>query len=283
MAGACGQTALPAPRHGPCHRAHLRCEPLPVASAQPLVPTHVQPHGGSLRANGPASAPPRSLPSRAPSVRTAAGGFRPTAGSHACSAAWREPAGKRPCQRPGTVFASARTFGANRRRWLPPNRSAAAQPCGGDAAQQELRLPGTACGQKINAIGHWPYTPEVQMQSMGLQKHHRRNRSRHGWLWPFLKHQLMGCEHLFTIPPPAPKRLARCPAELLPAGCVKLASANANGTGLRAMIPRLFHESHFCVNIEFIKTSIEDGVAVEVDTTSFGCFDKAIVFQRKQF
>ncbi|MFM7040439.1 MAG: hypothetical protein ACKO2L_22255, partial [Planctomycetaceae bacterium] len=41
------------------------------------------------------------------------------------SAAWRQPAGKRACQRPANVLASVRTFGAKHSRGLPPNRSAA--------------------------------------------------------------------------------------------------------------------------------------------------------------
>jgi len=102
-----------------CQRGHLRCETQPGAPAQPLsrlsaawrqpagkrpcrraanalasagtfgakhsrgLPPNrsaaCQPHGGSLRANGPADAPPTPLPARAPSVRNAAGGCRPTA------------------------------------------------------------------------------------------------------------------------------------------------------------------------------------------------------------
>jgi len=60
MAAACGQTALPTPRQRPCQRAHLRCETSPGASAQPLVPAAI----------------PIAIP-----------------------AAWRQPAGKRPCKR----------------------------------------------------------------------------------------------------------------------------------------------------------------------------------------
>ena len=46
-------------------------------------------------------------------------------------AAWRQPAGKRPCHRPGNALASARTFGAKRSRGLPPNRWSTAEPHGG--------------------------------------------------------------------------------------------------------------------------------------------------------
>jgi len=148
-AAACGQTAMPPPRQRPHQRAHLRCETQPGASAQPLT----QPHGGSLRANAPAYAPPTPSPARAPSVRNAAGGSRPTADT----AAWRQPAGKRPAnapptpsaarapsvrntaggfrptagtaawrqpagKRPANALGSARTFGAKHSRGLPPNR-----------------------------------------------------------------------------------------------------------------------------------------------------------------
>ena len=131
-----------------------------------------QPHGGSLRATGPANAPPAPLPACAPSVRNTAGGFRPTARNlsrmaAACgqpapptrrqrpfqrahlrcgtqpgasaqplsrvavaqwlatSAAWRQPAGNRPRHRATSALSSARTFGAEHSRGLPPNRSAA--------------------------------------------------------------------------------------------------------------------------------------------------------------
>ncbi|MFM7036732.1 MAG: hypothetical protein ACKO2L_03335, partial [Planctomycetaceae bacterium] len=40
----------------------------------------------------------------------------------------RQPAGKRHCQRPANALTSACTFGANHRRGLPPNRSAAWWP-----------------------------------------------------------------------------------------------------------------------------------------------------------
>jgi len=45
-------------------------------------------------------------------------------------AAWRQPAGKQPCQRPANALASARTFGAKHSRGLPPSRSQM-QPHGG--------------------------------------------------------------------------------------------------------------------------------------------------------
>jgi len=77
-------------------------------------PWPAEPHGGSLMAKGVGD----GLPGRAPSVRYTAGGFRPTANT----AAWRQPAGKGPCHRPTHAFGSAGTFGAERRRGLPPNR-----------------------------------------------------------------------------------------------------------------------------------------------------------------
>ncbi|MFM7038617.1 MAG: hypothetical protein ACKO2L_12945 [Planctomycetaceae bacterium] len=43
------------------------------------MPAACQPHGGSLRAKNPANVPATPSPARAPSVRTTAGGFRPTA------------------------------------------------------------------------------------------------------------------------------------------------------------------------------------------------------------
>jgi len=60
---------------------------VPLPSRAPSVrntaggfrPTADQPHGGSLRAKGPGDALPVPLPARAPSVRNTAGGFRPTA------------------------------------------------------------------------------------------------------------------------------------------------------------------------------------------------------------
>jgi len=61
-------------------------------------------------------------------VRNIAGGCRPTA---QCRAAWRQPAGKRPWQRPDKALASARTFGAKHSRGLPPNRSVAWRPPNG--------------------------------------------------------------------------------------------------------------------------------------------------------
>jgi len=57
MAAACGQTALQTRSQCPRQRTHLRCETQPGASAQPLS-SMVQPHGGTLRANGPANALP---------------------------------------------------------------------------------------------------------------------------------------------------------------------------------------------------------------------------------
>jgi len=123
MAAACGQTALPPPRQRPRQRAHLRCETQPGASAQPLR-RMLQPHGGSLRANGPATAPSTPSPARAPSVRNAAGGFRPAAQPHAQPHGGSLRANGR-CHRSVNAHASARTFGAKHSRGLPPNRSAA--------------------------------------------------------------------------------------------------------------------------------------------------------------
>jgi hypothetical protein len=124
-------------RNAPSLRAHLRCKSQPGASAQPLY----KPPGGSLRANATVNAAPAALPARtfgakhsrglppnrfisrlaaacgqtrlstrqqrpclrAPSVRNTAGGFRPTA----LPAAWRQPAGKRDCQRGSSGLACA--------------------------------------------------------------------------------------------------------------------------------------------------------------------------------
>jgi len=123
MAAACGQTALPPPRHRPRQRAHLRWETPPGASAQPLS-RMLSRMAAACGQTAAATAPSTPTPARAPSVRNAAGGFRPTAQPHA-SAAWRQPAGKRPCHRPVNALASARTFGAKHSRGLPPNRSGA--------------------------------------------------------------------------------------------------------------------------------------------------------------
>ncbi|MFM7037428.1 MAG: hypothetical protein ACKO2L_06865, partial [Planctomycetaceae bacterium] len=64
-----------------------------------------------------------------------AGGFRPAAGQPLVSrwsAALRQPAGEEPCKRLTHALDSARTFGAEHRRGLPPSRwSAAGQPHGG--------------------------------------------------------------------------------------------------------------------------------------------------------
>ncbi|MFM7039523.1 MAG: hypothetical protein ACKO2L_17560, partial [Planctomycetaceae bacterium] len=154
MAAACGQTALQTRSQCPRQCAHLRCETQPGASAQPLS-RMVQPHGGSLRANGPATAPPTPLPARAPLVRNTAGGFRPTAQLHG-SAAWRQPAGKEPCHRAANALASAGTFGVEHSRGLPPNRSAAwfsrmVQPHGGSLrAKSPPPTSHSACGFQLS-------------------------------------------------------------------------------------------------------------------------------------
>ncbi len=49
------------------------------AHPAPPPPTKPMPLGGSPRANGPDDAMAASLPARAPSVRIATGGFRPSA------------------------------------------------------------------------------------------------------------------------------------------------------------------------------------------------------------
>ncbi|MFM7037028.1 MAG: hypothetical protein ACKO2L_04830, partial [Planctomycetaceae bacterium] len=54
------------------------------------------------------------------------------------SAAWRQPAGKGPCQRAANALANAGTFGAKHSRGLPPDRSQC-QPHGGS-----LRAKGAA-------------------------------------------------------------------------------------------------------------------------------------------
>jgi len=116
MAAACGQTALPPPRQRPRQRAHLRCETQPGASAQP--------HGGSLRANGRCHRFATALASARTFGAKHSRGLPPNR-SAACSAAWRQPAGKRPCHRSVNALASARTFGGKHSLGLPPNRSAA--------------------------------------------------------------------------------------------------------------------------------------------------------------
>ena len=96
----------------------VRCETQPGASAQPLATQPQsqplsQPHGGSLRANSPANAPPTTSTARAPSVRSTAGGSRPTARNPATipaaiPAAWRQPAGKEPLPTPRRQPSTAR-------------------------------------------------------------------------------------------------------------------------------------------------------------------------------
>ncbi|MFM7036219.1 MAG: hypothetical protein ACKO2L_00720, partial [Planctomycetaceae bacterium] len=72
----------------------------------------------------------------------------------ATSAAWRQPAGKGPCQRPANALASARTFGAKHSRGLPPNRSAAAQPHrDGLKVRNGLKVHGTCSENPREFIG----------------------------------------------------------------------------------------------------------------------------------
>ena len=131
MAAACGRRGA-----GDALRqcAHLRCESQPGASARPLVfpAAWRQPAG-----EGPCKRDcRRTLAARAPSVRNAAGGFRPTALTPSRLAA---ACGQTALQtRLPMHTGSARTFGAKRSRGLPPNRSYS-QPHGGS-----LRANGTA-------------------------------------------------------------------------------------------------------------------------------------------
>ncbi|MFM7038134.1 MAG: hypothetical protein ACKO2L_10460, partial [Planctomycetaceae bacterium] len=81
-------------------------------------PTADQPHGGSLRANGPCKRPNNALASERTFGAKRSRGLPP----NRCSAAWRKPAGKRPCQRPSNALTGARTCGAKRSRELPPYR-----------------------------------------------------------------------------------------------------------------------------------------------------------------
>jgi len=94
---------------------------LPPNRSQP------QPHGGSLRAKGPATVHQRPRQRAHLWCETQPGA---SAQPLATSAAWRQPAGKEPCHRPTNAFASVRTFGAKHSRGLPPNRSQP-QPHGG--------------------------------------------------------------------------------------------------------------------------------------------------------
>jgi hypothetical protein len=83
----------------------------------------------------PADALVTRLATRAPSVRTATGGFRPSARTFSRMAA---ACGQRPWERVAHALGSARTFGANRNRGLPPVRSHF-QPHGGSLRATPLR------------------------------------------------------------------------------------------------------------------------------------------------
>jgi len=149
-------------RPTPCERAHLRCETSPGASALPLLQPQSaawrqpagegrcrrlasalasartfgakhrrglppnrcynrnQPHGGSLRAKGPANE--RPTPCQRAHLRCETSPGASAQPLSRLSAAWRQPAGKRPCHRPANALDSARTFGAKHSRGLPPDR-----------------------------------------------------------------------------------------------------------------------------------------------------------------
>ena len=78
MAAACGQPALQTPL--PTALASARTFGAKHGRGLPPDRSLFEPHGGSLRANGPANGTrKRPSPARAPSVRNIAGGFRPTA------------------------------------------------------------------------------------------------------------------------------------------------------------------------------------------------------------
>jgi hypothetical protein len=91
----------------------------------------------------------------------------------ALPAAWRQPAGQRPFQRGSGGFASARTFGANRSRGLPPIRYARPlyQPPGGSLRANATvnaaaaALPARAPSVRIAAGGFRPSAMPIRFTS----------------------------------------------------------------------------------------------------------------------
>lgn len=53
--------------------------------------------------------------------------------------------------------------------------------------------------------------------------------------------------------------------------------------GLRPLVTHFFSKPDLTVQVQFIKPSIQDGIAVKIDASTIRCFDKTIVFHGKQF